>query len=151
MIWWGLEILFREATDDYQYSLPHRVNINTWYMYICTYKVSSAVYRITLFLRTISRNVYRGALQARCLLGPYTERIYLWFEKFLVEEIRRVCHSWNFPLLELCSICSREGLGRSKPATNPWNKHNNNDCRDFYYIQALLFYKIKWALQVWVS
>ena len=40
------------------------VNINTWYMYICTYKVSSPVYRITLFLRTISRNMYRGALQA---------------------------------------------------------------------------------------
>jgi hypothetical protein len=30
-----------------------------------------------------------------------------------------LCHSRNFPLLELCSICLREGLGRSKPATNP--------------------------------
>jgi hypothetical protein len=31
---------------------------------------------------------------------------------------------------ELYSISLREGLGRSKPATNPWNKHNNNNCRD---------------------
>ncbi len=31
----------------------------------------------------------------------------------------------TFCYFELCSICLREGLGRSKPATNPWNKHNN--------------------------
>ncbi len=53
-----------EATDDYQYSLPNGVNVNTGYMYICTYQISVAVYRITLFLCTISRNVYRGNLQA---------------------------------------------------------------------------------------
>ncbi len=43
-----------EATDDFQFSLFLRVNINTGYIYICTYLVLSAVYRITLFLRTIS-------------------------------------------------------------------------------------------------
>jgi hypothetical protein len=31
----------------------------------------------------------------------------------------------TFRYFELCSICLREGLGCSKPATNPWNKHNN--------------------------
>jgi hypothetical protein len=53
-----------EATDDYQFSLPNGVNVNTGYMYICTYQISVAVYIITLFLCTISRNVYRGNLQA---------------------------------------------------------------------------------------
>ncbi len=53
-----------EATDDYQFSLPNGVNVNTGYMYICTFQVSVAVYRITLFLCTISHNVYRGNLQA---------------------------------------------------------------------------------------
>jgi hypothetical protein len=53
-----------EATDDYQFSLPNGVNVNTGNMYICTYQVSVAVYRIALFLRTISRNVYRDSLQA---------------------------------------------------------------------------------------
>ncbi len=33
--------------------------------------------------------------------------------------VLNLCRSRNFPLLELCSICLREGLGRSKPATNP--------------------------------
>ncbi len=32
----------------------------------------------------------------------------------------------------------REGLGRRKPATNPWNKHKQHNCGDFYYIQAIL-------------
>jgi hypothetical protein len=53
-----------EDTDDYQFSLPNGVNVNAGYMYICTYQISVAVYRITLFLCTISRNVYRGNLQA---------------------------------------------------------------------------------------
>jgi hypothetical protein len=53
-----------EATDDYQFSLPNGVNVNTGYMYICTYQISVAVYRITLFLCKISRNMYRGNLQA---------------------------------------------------------------------------------------
>jgi hypothetical protein len=39
-------------------------------------------------------------------------------------------NGWTIPL--------REGLGRSKPATNPWNKHKQHNCGDFYYIQALL-------------
>jgi hypothetical protein len=44
----------------------------------------------------------------------------------------------TFRYFELRSICLREGLGRSKPATNPWNKHKQHNCGDFYYIQAFL-------------
>ncbi len=44
----------------------------------------------------------------------------------------------TFRYFELCSICLREGLGRSKPTTNPWNKHKQHNCGDFYYIQAIL-------------
>ncbi len=99
-------------------------------------------YRVTLFLRTISRNVYRGALQAMCFLGPNTERIYLWFEKFLVEKIM-LCY------FELCLICLREGLGRSNPATNRWNKHNNTTVGISTVSKPYwtVFYRIKWALQ----
>ncbi len=32
----------------------------------------------------------------------------------------------------------RKGLGRSKPSTNPWNKHKHHVFGDFYYIQASL-------------
>jgi hypothetical protein len=71
----------------------------------------------------ISGNEYRVHIQKEFISDS---------KSVLVEEIRRVCRSRNFPLLELCSICFREGLGRSKPATNPWNKHNNNDCGDSY-------------------
>jgi len=53
-----------EATNDYQFSFLNGVNVNTGYMYICTYKVSVAVYRITMLLCTISRNLCRGNLQA---------------------------------------------------------------------------------------
>ena len=66
--------MFGEGTDDYQFSLPNGVNVNTGYMYICTYQISEAVYRITLFLCTISRNVYRGNLQASAVWGAATER-----------------------------------------------------------------------------
>jgi hypothetical protein len=36
-----------------------------------------------------------------------------------------LCLSRNFPLLWALLNLLREGLGRSKPATNPWNEHNN--------------------------
>ncbi len=61
--------------------------------------------------------------------------------------------SRNFPLLELCSVCLREGLGRSKPATNPWNKHNNTTMGTSSLSKPYwtVFYRIKWALQAWES
>jgi hypothetical protein len=37
----------------------------------------------------------------------------------------KCCAHETFRCFELCSICSREGLGRSKPATNPQCKHIN--------------------------
>ncbi len=39
---------------------------------------------------------------------------------FFLNSLQQLCRSRNF---ELCSICLWEDLGRSKPATNPWNKH----------------------------
>jgi hypothetical protein len=73
----------------------------------------------------------------------------LWYSRFKV----LLCHSRNFPLLELCSICWKEGLGRSKPATNPLNKHNNTtvEISTIYKPYWTVFYRIKWALQVWAS
>ncbi len=56
------------------------------------------------------------------------------------------CHSYvsvalteTFGYLELCSTClkKKEGLGRSKPATN-LRTSTLTHCVDFYYIQALL-------------
>ncbi len=44
----------------------------------------------------------------------------------------------TFCYFELCSICLKKGIGRIKPATNPWNRHKQHVCEDFYYIQALL-------------
>jgi hypothetical protein len=59
----------------------------------------------------------------------------------------------TFRYFELCSICLREGLGRSKPAINPWNKHNNTTVGISTISKPYwtVFYRIKWALQVWVS
>ncbi len=59
----------------------------------------------------------------------------------------------TFRYFELCSNCLREGLGRSKPATNPWNKHNNTTVGISTIFQPYwtVFYRIKWGLQVWVS
>ena len=37
----------------------------------------------------------------------------------------KCCAHETFRCFELCSICSREGLGRSKPATNPQCEHIN--------------------------
>jgi hypothetical protein len=45
--------------------------------------------------------------------------------KFIKTLIANSCAHGNFRCFELCSICSKEGLGRSKPATNPQNKHIN--------------------------
>ncbi len=137
-IWWGLEIMLGEATDDYQFSLSNGVNVNTGYMYSCTYQISVVVYRITqrrwtwtgnfkcrevktgfyrnrwmqtgssgtligwksgqttfvplwdwmegawlrtLFLCTISRNVYRGNLQASAVLVLLLKRTVAWERK----------------------------------------------------------------------
>jgi hypothetical protein len=46
----------------------------------------------------------------------------------------------------------RKGLGHSKPATLPWNKHRQHNMWRFYYIQApwTAFYRIKRALQAGV-
>ncbi len=57
-----------------------------------------------------------------------------WF--FLLKQNSCAAHR-TFCYFELCSICLRKGLGRSKPTTNPWNKHKQHVCGDFYYIQAL--------------
>ncbi len=59
----------------------------------------------------------------------------------------------TFRYFELCSICLREGLGSSKPATNPWNKHNNTTVGISTISKPYwtVFYRTKWALQVWVS
>jgi hypothetical protein len=59
----------------------------------------------------------------------------------------------TFRYFEICSICFREGLGRSKPATKPWNKHNNTAVGISTISKPYwtVFYWIKWALQVWVS
>jgi len=59
----------------------------------------------------------------------------------------------TFRYSELCSICLREGLGRSKPATNPWNKHNNTTVEISTISKPYwtVFYRIKWTLQVWAS
>jgi hypothetical protein len=35
------------------------------------------------------------------------------------------CAHGTFRCFELCSTCLKEGLGRSKPATNSYNKHIN--------------------------
>ncbi len=59
----------------------------------------------------------------------------------------------TFCYFELCSICLREGLGSSKPTTSPWNKHNNTTVGISTISKPYwtVFYRIKWALQVWVS
>ncbi len=153
--------MFREHTDDYQISLPHGVNIDTWYMYICTYKVSSPVYRITLFLRTISRNMCRGALQAMWSVWfnvNYKEWLsfpQLWWQsrirqstldKYMINFAIRItkaamCRGHNIfrvPValtlhcFELCSTCLKEG---PQPTLRT---STLTHCVDFYYIQPLL-------------
>jgi hypothetical protein len=52
--------------------------------------------------------------------------------------VKRCAAHGTFRYFELCSICLREGLGCSKPTTNPRNKHKQHNCGDFYYIQAIL-------------
>jgi hypothetical protein len=49
-----------------------------------------------------------------------------------------LCQEENIKTKTQCSICLREGLGHSKPAPNPWNKHKQHNCGDLYYIHALL-------------
>ncbi len=63
------------------------------------------------------------------------------------------CAHGTFCYFELCSICLREGLGHSKPATNPWNKQNKTTVGISTISKPYwtVFYRIKWALQVWVS
>ncbi len=63
----------------------------------------------------------------------------------------RLCHSQNFLLTRALVNLLRKGLGRSKPATLPCNKHKQHNLWGFYYIQApwTAFCRIKWALQAW--
>jgi hypothetical protein len=60
-------------------------------------------------------------------------RIFLYGLKTRVEY---VCRSQNFLLTRALLIFLRRGLGHSKPATLPWNKHKQHVCGDLYYIQA---------------
>jgi hypothetical protein len=53
------------------------------------------------------------------------------------QPITLVALTETFLYLELCSTCLKEGLGRSKPATNS-RTSTLTHCVDFYYIQALL-------------
>jgi hypothetical protein len=47
-------------------------------------------------------------------------------EKFITVVVDTgCCAHGTFRCFELCSTCSREGLGRSKPTTNSQNKHIN--------------------------
>ncbi len=48
----------------------------------------------------------------------------------------RLCHSQNFLLTRVLVNLLRKGLGRSKPATLPCNKHKQHNLWGFYYIQA---------------
>jgi hypothetical protein len=66
---------------------------------------------------------------------------------------RRCAAYGTFRYFELCSICLREGLCRSKPATNPWNKHNNTTVAISTISKPYwtVFCRIKWAVQVWES
>ncbi len=41
-----------------------------------------------------------------------------------------LCHSQNFLLTRALLNLLRKGLGRSKPATLPWNKHKQHVCGD---------------------
>jgi hypothetical protein len=51
--------------------------------------------------------------------------------------VRKCCAHGTFRCFELCSICSREGLGVVNP--QPTLRTNTlTHCGDFYYIQALL-------------
>ncbi len=43
------------------------------------------------------------------------------------------CAQGTFRCFELCSTCLKEGLGRSKPTTNPQNKHINTLCGFLLY------------------
>jgi hypothetical protein len=63
------------------------------------------------------------------------------------------CAHETFRCFELCSTCSREGLGCSKPATNTQNKHINTTVGISTISKPYwtVFYRIKWALQMWVS
>jgi len=59
-----------------------------------------------------------------------TFRIQFWIENRNCDNSRKngvriCCAHGTFRCFELCSTCSREGLGRSKPATNPQDKHIN--------------------------
>ncbi len=90
--------------------------------------------------------------------GILLTSIFCWRQYFVDANILSMldnflCHSQDFPYFELCSICLREGLGRSKPATNPWNKHNNTTVGISTISKPYwtVFYRIKWALHMWVS
>ncbi len=64
-----------------------------------------------------------------------------------------VWRSRNFPLWALLNLLKRRSIGRSKPATNLWNKHKNTTVglSTIFKPYWTVFYRIKWALQVWVS
>ncbi len=86
---------------------------------------------------------------APLLISLYMRKIWFYFLS-----VHRCCAAHRtFRYFELCSICLRESLGRSKPATNPWNKHNNTTVRISTISKPYwtVFYRIKWALQMWVS
>ncbi len=85
-----------------------------------------------------------------CIYHPFTYRN---INLFCVSHVQCCAAQRTFRYFELCSLCLREGLGRSKPATNPWNKHNNTTVGISTISKPYwtVFYRINWALQGWVS
>ncbi len=145
--------LLPDLADDLL-SLPEGVD-----SLACSPQVWCCLWSPCFYGRTLSRTV-----PACCTSQPCRKHHKFWRRQNIgADKISRFhlfspnyssCAAYGtFRYFERCSVCLREGLGHSKPATNPWNKHNNttvgiSTISNPYWT---VFYRIKWALQVWVS